>query len=258
MSVKLLLPAPTSICANLGRKSALSRQSISKLTPSARIIALRAKIRILVLKPLNGTLRYKDPMMDHAFILTQIFNLPFSLRNMTGSYFAREVTIIIIIEASIYRINAKWRSRLAAWPVTIRHGWIGIIQANKANEIQSLYRIRMTRKPHCRYRPIGNRSTRRRSCSKPVEDYQTAKRCFVVTNNKHNSSSEQRGEGIKRLINDSRKLMMDFKSVDIDSTKPSRSRGYRGRTDKGKGKNRQEIESFNDGNAINIIKKKKV
>ncbi|KYN44870.1 hypothetical protein ALC56_00866, partial [Trachymyrmex septentrionalis] len=43
-----------------------------------------------------------------------------------------------------------------------------IIQANKANEIQSLYRIRMTRKPHSRYRSIGNRSTRRRSCSPPI------------------------------------------------------------------------------------------
>jgi len=126
--------------------------------------------------------------------------------------------------------------KLAAWLVTNRHGWIGIIQANKANEIQSLYRIRMTRKPHSRYRPIGNRSMRRRSCSKPVEDYQTAKRCFVVTNNKHISSSGQRllhaqrgqkGGGIKRLINYSRRLMMDFESADVDLTKPSRSRDYR-------------------------------
>lgn len=121
----------------------------------------------------------------------------------------------------------------ASWPLDrwlLRYGWIGIIRTNKANEIQSLYRIRMTRKPHCRCRPIGNRSTRRRSCSKPVEDYQTAKRCFVVTNNKHISSSgqrllharrEQRGGDIKRLINDSRRLMMNFKSADVDSTKLS-------------------------------------
>jgi len=135
--------------------------------------------------------------------------------------------------------------KLAAWPMTTRHGWIGIIQANKANEIQSLYRIRMTRKPHSRYRPIGNRSMRRRSCSKPVEDYQTAKRCFVVTNNKHVSSSGQRllhaqrgqkGGGIKRLINYSRRLMMDFESADVDLTKPSRSRDHRREIDRGEEK----------------------
>lgn len=32
---------------------------------------------------------------------------------------------------------------------------------------------------------------------------------------------------IKRLINDSRRLMMAFEDADIDSTMPSRSRGYR-------------------------------
>jgi len=77
MSVKLLLPAPTSICANLGRKSALSRQSISELIPSARIITLRKHVSQL--KPLNGTTReYKNPMMDHTFILMQILSFRFS------------------------------------------------------------------------------------------------------------------------------------------------------------------------------------
>lgn len=99
---------------------------------------------------------------------------------------------------------------------------------------------------------------RRRSCSKPVEDYQTAKRCFVVTNNKHISSSGQRllhvqrgrrGGDIKRLINDSRRLMVDFKSADVDSIKSSRSRGYRGGTNRDRGKNRREI-GLDDGNVI--------
>lgn len=158
-------------------------------------------------------------------------------------------------------MEKQWR--LAVWTVTTRHGWIGIIQANKANEIQSLYR--MTRKPHSRYRPIGNRSTRRRSCSKPVEDYQTAKRCFVVANNKHISSSGQRllhaqrgqkGGGIKRLINYSRRLMMDFKSADVNSTKPSRSRGHCGRTDRDGEERIDKRFEGNDKNVIDIKKKK--
>ncbi|EFN73842.1 hypothetical protein EAG_06484 [Camponotus floridanus] len=72
-----------------------------------------------------------------------------------------------------------------------------IVLASKANEIQSLCRIHMTRKPHSRYRPIGNKSTRRRLCSYPIEDYQTAKRCFVVTNNKQISSGYS---GEQRLL----------------------------------------------------------
>lgn len=149
---------------------------------------------------------------------------------------------------SIYRINAKWRCKLDRWLLAM--GESALFRPTKRTKfnrsIESAWPVNLI--PVIVQSETGPR--RRRSCSKPVEDYQTAKRCFVVTNNKHISSGGQRllhvqrgqkGERIKQLIYGSRRLMMDFKSADVDSTKPSRSRGHRGRTDRRKKRN-NEVE----------------